>query len=102
MLVFDVTIKETFQKVEKWVEELRIFNKDIDIVVAANKSDVGNFDIDKDEINSYCQFNILKSFRRKKGWLLLIIMKRKVKDVVNFFNKNKEILNRIKLIQNLL
>merc|ERR1712032_958488 len=62
LLVYDVTIKETFQKVEKWVEELKIFNKDIEITVAGNKSDVGKFDIDRNLLNEYCEDNMINSF----------------------------------------
>lgn len=54
ILVYDITTKETFKKVEKWVEELKIFNKEIEIVVAGNKSDVGKYDIDREEVNRYC------------------------------------------------
>jgi len=53
VLVFDLTIRETFQKVEKWVEELKIFNKEIDIVIAGNKADLNKYDVDRDELNKY-------------------------------------------------
>ncbi|CAD8127923.1 unnamed protein product [Paramecium sonneborni] len=57
VLVYDVTYKESFLKVEKWVEELRSFGtKDICIVVAGNKSDLKNqIQIDKNEVEEYCK-----------------------------------------------
>ena len=47
ILVYDVSIKETFKKVEKWHNELNIFNKDTVIAVAGNKIDLGKIDVDK-------------------------------------------------------
>ncbi|CAD8127551.1 unnamed protein product [Paramecium sonneborni] len=57
VLVYDVTYKESFLKVEKWVEELRQFGtKDISIVVAGNKCDMKNqMQIDKNEVEEYCK-----------------------------------------------
>ena len=62
ILVYDITTKETFQKVEKWVEELKIFNKDIEIIVAGNKSDIGKYDIDRESINHYCESRQINNF----------------------------------------
>ena len=50
ILVYDVSIKETFKKVEKWNEELKIFNKDTVVAIAGNKIDIGKIDIEKSEV----------------------------------------------------
>ena len=50
ILVYDVTLKESFQKVEKWHDELKIFNKDTVIAIAGNKVDVGKIDVDKNTV----------------------------------------------------
>ena len=43
ILVFDITDKTSFQKVQHWVEELRkIVGKDIVLIIAANKIDLEN------------------------------------------------------------
>ena len=54
ILVYDVTMKESFSKVEKWHEELKVFNSDTTILVAGNKIDMNKFDIDKEEVSEYC------------------------------------------------
>jgi len=53
ILVYDVTIKETFQKVEKWYDELTVFNSDTVIVVAGNKIDMKKVDIDNNTIDEF-------------------------------------------------
>jgi Ras-related protein Rab-21 len=55
ILVYDVTIEDTFKRVKKWVEELKAFNKNTVISIAGNKIDLKNFDIDKDEAIKYSQ-----------------------------------------------
>jgi len=50
ILVYDVSIKETFSKVEKWHDEIKIFNKDAVISIAGNKIDLGIIDVDKQKI----------------------------------------------------
>ena len=51
ILVYDVTLGESFKKVRKWIAELREFNKDANtIAIAGNKVDIKQFDINKEEI----------------------------------------------------
>lgn len=57
ILVYDVTIKETFSKVEKWYDELKVFNTDTIIAIAGNKIDMNKVDVDKSVIAKYCQDN---------------------------------------------
>lgn len=54
ILVYDVTLKESFSRVEKWYEELKVFNSDTIILVAGNKTDLNKFDIDKKLVEEYC------------------------------------------------
>lgn len=55
ILVYDVTLKETFQKVEKWYDELTVFNSDTVIVIAGNKIDMKKVDIDNNVIEEFCK-----------------------------------------------
>lgn len=50
ILVYDVSLKESFKKVEKWNEELKLFNKDTVIAIAGNKIDLGKIDVDKSTV----------------------------------------------------
>lgn len=54
ILVYDVSIKETFKKVEKWHNELKVFNAETVIAIAGNKIDIGKIDVDNNTIESYC------------------------------------------------
>lgn len=60
ILVYDITIKESFLKVDKWRQELQIFNDGVVVIVAGNKSDlIENIDVDPKIINNYCSsYNI--------------------------------------------
>jgi Ras-related protein Rab-21 len=53
--VYDVSLKETFLKVEKWYEELKIFNSDTVIAIAGNKVDMNIIDVDKSLVSQYCK-----------------------------------------------
>jgi Ras-related protein Rab-21 len=57
ILVYDVTLKETFTKVEKWYEELMVFNSDTVIAIAGNKVDMRKIDVDKSVVSNYCNDN---------------------------------------------
>ena len=50
ILVYDITTNETFDRVQKWAEELKAFNKDTVIAIAGNKVDLNKFDINKESI----------------------------------------------------
>jgi len=58
LLVYDVTIPETFERVKSWVQTLQeVVGKDIIFVIAGNKFDLvkKGFDENKAQVNSYCQ-----------------------------------------------
>ena len=59
LIVYDVTIPETFEKAKRWVYNLReIVGKDIIFVIAGNKYDISNKDVideNKANIDNYCQ-----------------------------------------------
>lgn len=61
ILVYDVSIKETFKKVEKWMNELKLSNKDCVIYLAGNKIDKNQFDIDNKTISDFCNDNNLEN-----------------------------------------
>ena len=59
LLVYDVTIPETFEKVKSWVNTLQeVVGKDIIFVIAGNKIDLlkkGDLEANKAQVESYCQ-----------------------------------------------
>lgn len=55
ILVYDVTLKESFKKVEKWYEELKVFNKETVMILAGNKIDKGKMDIEDEVIGKFCK-----------------------------------------------
>ena len=59
LIVYDVTIPETFDKAKRWVYNLReIVGKYIIFVIAGNKYDISNKDVideNKANIDNYCQ-----------------------------------------------
>jgi small GTP-binding protein len=59
LLVYDVTIPETFEKVKSWVNTLQeVVGKDIIFVIAGNKFDLSKRDkleANQAKIDSYCQ-----------------------------------------------
>ena len=66
LIVYDVTLPETFEKIKMWVETLRdIVDKNIFFVIAGNKFDLTNRDIiEKNDIqiNEYCKKEKCKYF----------------------------------------
>lgn len=55
ILVYDVTMKESFSKVEKWYQELMVFNPSTVISVAGNKIDTNHIEVDKKEVSDFCE-----------------------------------------------
>ena len=54
ILVYDITDRDSFDKVQTWVEELRLYlPKDTPIAIAGNKYDLPNRQIDQDEAEEY-------------------------------------------------
>lgn len=66
LLVYDVTIFETFKKVEKWVNTLKeVVGKDITFVIAGNKfdlSDKNSLSQNSSAVDSYCAKENCKHF----------------------------------------
>ena len=63
ILVYDVSIAETFKRVQKWVAELKTFNKNTIIVVAGNKIDLKiHFENEKEISQKYVKDENLKHF----------------------------------------
>eukprot|EP00484_Ammonia_sp_Unknown_P001084 CAMPEP_0197023418 /NCGR_PEP_ID=MMETSP1384-20130603/4106_1 /TAXON_ID=29189 /ORGANISM="Ammonia sp." /LENGTH=207 /DNA_ID=CAMNT_0042451621 /DNA_START=161 /DNA_END=784 /DNA_ORIENTATION=- len=57
ILVFDITDRTSFQKVQHWIEELRkIVGKDIIIMIAANKIDLeSKREVDNHDVHEYAR-----------------------------------------------
>ena len=57
ILVYDITDRDSFDKVRTWVEELRLYlSRDTPIAIAGNKCDMAsNKQVDEDEASSYAQ-----------------------------------------------
>lgn len=56
ILVYDITDRDSFDKVQTWVEELRLYlPKDTPIAIAGNKYDLPNRAIDQEEVEDYAR-----------------------------------------------
>lgn len=56
ILVYDITDRDSFDKVQTWVEELRLYlPKDTPIAIAGNKYDLPNRQIEQDEVEDYAR-----------------------------------------------
>lgn len=56
ILVYDITDRDSFDKVQTWVEELRLYlDKDTPIAIAGNKCDLPNKQIEQDEVEDYAK-----------------------------------------------
>ena len=56
ILVYDITDRDSFDKVQTWVEELRLYlPKDTPIAIAGNKCDLSNRQIDQEEVENYAK-----------------------------------------------
>ena len=55
ILVYDITDRDSFEKVRTWVEELRLYlSRDTPIAIAGNKCDMAsNKQVDSDEAETY-------------------------------------------------
>ena len=66
LLVYDVTISETFEKVKSWVHTLQeAVGKDITFVIAGNKFDLSDkamINKNKEQVEEYCQQEKCKHF----------------------------------------
>ena len=50
LIVYDVTDKDSFEKVKSWYVELKKYlEKDTPIIIAGNKADIVNKTVDEDE-----------------------------------------------------
>ncbi len=63
ILVYDISIPETFKRVQKWVEELKAFNKNAVIIIAGNKIDLKkHFENQKEIASNYVEEENIKLF----------------------------------------
>ena len=96
LLVYDVTIFETFQKVEKWVNTLQeVVGKDINFLIAGNKFDLADksaLEKNSSEINAYCSKMHCKHMytSAKTGYNLDEAFDSLIKEVLNKVGSSKE------------
>jgi GTPase SAR1 family protein len=63
ILVYDVSVADTFKRVQKWVAELKNFNKNTIIAIAGNKIDLKiHFESEKQEVTKYLEEHKIKLF----------------------------------------
>ena len=55
VVVFDLTNKDSFERVTDWLKEIREFSTKIPIVLFGNKSDLEKKEVTQEEINLLCQ-----------------------------------------------
>ena len=92
ILVYDITIAETFNRVKKWVEELKAFNKNTVLAIAGNKCDLKKSDIDKELVLQYAKEENAKHFytSAKTGEGLDEIFLEITKEIAATMQSNKE------------
>lgn len=62
ILVYDITNKDSFSRVKKWVDEIKTFNKDAILAIAGNKIDIKQFQVDKETALEYANQENAKHF----------------------------------------
>ena len=96
LLVYDVTIFETFKKVEKWVNTLKeVVGKDITFVIAGNKfdlSDKNSLNQNSSSVEAYCSKENCKHFytSAKTGYNLEEAFESLINTVLSKVNLNAE------------
>jgi small GTP-binding protein len=102
LIVYDVTIPETFKKVKDWVNTLReIVDKNIIFVIAGNKFDLCDKKLkEKNEeiVNDYCQKERCQHFytSAKTGFSVDDVFECLIKKVLDNIEKNPDIVNKKK------
>ena len=102
LIVYDVTIPETFKKVKDWVNTLReIVDKNIIFVIAGNKFDLCDKKLkEKNEeiVNDYCQKERCQHFytSAKTGFSVDVVFECLIKKVLDNIEKNPNIVNKKK------
>ena len=102
ILVYDVTLPETFDKVKSWVETLReAVGKDIIFVIAGNKFDLSNIEMrDKTEdlVQEYCGKEKCKHFytSAKTGFNVNDIFESLIHEVLQNVENNNIKINKNK------
>ena len=102
LIVYDVTIPETFNKVKDWVNTLReIVDKNIIFVIAGNKFDLCDKKLkEKNEeiVNDYCQKERCQHFytSAKTGFNVDDVFDSLIKKVLDNIEKNPDIVNKKK------
>ena len=102
LIVYDVTIPETFNKVKDWVNTLReIVDKNIIFVIAGNKFDLCDKKmIEKNEeiVNDYCEKEKCQHFytSAKTGFNVDDVFECLIKKELDNIEKNPDIVNKKK------
>ena len=109
ILVYDITNARSFERVQKWIEEVRSYNKECEIVICGNKVDIKETyedGVDKDKAKEYVKNKGIEHFytSAKTGEGLEEVFDYVAKKVVdnyerdnkgksgNGFNKNKKVI----------
>ena len=108
ILVYDITNARSFERVQKWIEEVRSYNKECEIVICGNKVDIKETyedGVDKNKAKAYVESKGIEHFytSAKTGEGLEEVFEYVAKKVVdnyereskgnsgNGFNKNKKV-----------
>lgn len=60
MVVYDMTIPESFYNTKKWINKIRLYNKpEIPIILVGTKSDIENNEIDTTVVSKFVEDNLL-------------------------------------------
>jgi small GTP-binding protein len=63
LVVFDLTVRETFEHVESWLEDVKSHcGEDIPVIVLANKNDLPDRAVSQDEIDAFASNKSVKIF----------------------------------------
>ena len=63
IVVFDLTNKESFEKVPFWLKQIRDYSTKVPIALFGNKSDLKKDEINQEEINKLCEIEDIVYFK---------------------------------------